>query len=82
MPFIKGFPNDEAIVLGQPVYVAALAQADLATDFYVGLPVGATVLTGAYAGGNGAYIIKTAAVASDYTDWKYLSRDTNTGDPL
>jgi hypothetical protein len=82
MAWIKGFPNESTQVLDVPMYTATLAQADLATDLYVGMPVGATVLTGAYAGGNGAYIMKTSTVAGDYTDWKYLSRDTNTGDSL
>lgn len=82
MSFVLGFPNSTEQVLNPPMYVAALAQADLATDLYVGMPIGATVLTGAYAGGNGAYIIKTGTTAGNYTDWKYLSRDTNTGDSL
>lgn len=82
MSFIQGFPNTEAFVLNPPIFVAALSQAALATDYYVGLPVGSTVLTAAYAGGNGAYIIKVATVAGDYTDWLYLSDGANVGTGL
>ena len=82
MSFIQGFPNTEAFVLNPPIFVAALAEADLATDYYVGLPIGATVLTAAYEAGDGAYIIKAATIAGDHTDWMYLSSAAIVGTAL
>jgi hypothetical protein len=82
MSFVLGFPNSTEQVLNPPIYVVALAEADLATDAYVGLPIGATVLTAAYDGGDGAYIMKMSTLNGDHADWGYLSTGAGVGAPL
>lgn len=82
MAWIKGFPNDGTQVIDVPIFVAALAQADLATDPYVGMPTGTTVLTAAYAGGDGAWIMKMTTTNGDFTDWVYLSSGATIGGSL
>ena len=80
MAFLVGFPNQEAYVLEAPVYINAFNSADLSNDEYVGLPLGAMILTDDLDGsGDGAVIMKYANVSFDGTDWKVLSKGAGIG---
>lgn len=59
-----------------PVVVAALAQADLATETYTDYGVGKVIMVTAYAGtATGCTIVKTSTSGGDYTDWRILASD-------
>lgn len=80
MAFLVGFPNQEAFVLEAPVYINTFNSADLSNDEYVGLPLGAMILTADLDGsGDGALIMKYSNVSLDKTDWRVLSKGTGIG---
>ena len=80
MAFLVGFPNQEAYVLEAPILNAALDPADLSNDEYIGLPLGAMILTADLDGsGDGALIMKYSNVSLSSTDWRVLSKGTGIG---
>lgn len=79
MAWIKGFPNDSTQVLDVPMFVPTLTDGDLATDTYVGMPIGATVLTASLNAADGAWILKVTNVNGNEGDWVFLSEGGNIG---
>ena len=83
MSFNKGYPNENELVLNQPIFVASLPLSQLETDAYIGMPIGTSILTTNLAGsGDGGWIMKYTTYNENSSDWRLLSTGKTVGSTL